>query len=136
MERWIVGLVVGALVVAGASTTFGDVDNVGFERLPGDATKDGKVNLSDLSVLGSNWEQSGPSISWDRGDFTADNTVNLSDLSVLGSNWGYGETTGSTDGSTAASAGSTVPEPATLIIWSLLGALGIGVGWWRRRKAA
>jgi hypothetical protein len=29
-----------------------------------------------------------------------------------------------------------VPEPSTLLIWSLLGALGIAIGWWRRRKAA
>jgi len=28
-----------------------------------------------------------------------------------------------------------VPEPCTLAIWSLLGVLGIGVGWWRRRRA-
>ena len=27
-----------------------------------------------------------------------------------------------------------VPEPATLLIWSLLAGLGIGVGWRRRRK--
>jgi hypothetical protein len=31
---------------------------------------------------------------------------------------------------------SSVPDPATLIIWSLLGSLGIGFGWWWRRKAA
>ena len=31
---------------------------------------------------------------------------------------------------------STSPEPSTFIIWSLLGALGITVGWWRRRRAA
>ncbi len=31
---------------------------------------------------------------------------------------------------------SAVPEPATLVIWSLLGALGVSIGWWRRRKAA
>jgi MYXO-CTERM domain-containing protein len=31
---------------------------------------------------------------------------------------------------------SVVPEPSTLIIWSLLGALGIAVGWWRRRRRA
>jgi len=29
-----------------------------------------------------------------------------------------------------------VPEPTTLIIWSLLGGLGITIGWWRRRKVA
>ena len=31
---------------------------------------------------------------------------------------------------------STIPEPNTLVIWSLLGTLAIGLGWWRRRKAA
>jgi len=32
---------------------------------------------------------------------------------------------------------SPIPEPASVIVWSLLGALGIAVGWWtRRRKAA
>lgn len=30
---------------------------------------------------------------------------------------------------------SPIPEPSTLIIWSLLGTLGIAVGWWRRRKS-
>jgi hypothetical protein len=29
-----------------------------------------------------------------------------------------------------------IPEPASLVVWSLLGALGIGVAWWRRRRAA
>jgi hypothetical protein len=28
---------------------------------------------------------------------------------------------------------TVTPEPSTLIIWSLLGGLGITVGWWRRR---
>jgi hypothetical protein len=32
--------------------------------------------------------------------------------------------------------GNSVPEPSTLIIWSLLGGLAIGLGWWRKRKAA
>ena len=30
----------------------------------------------------------------------------------------------------------TVPEPSTLIVWSLLGTIGLGLGWWRKRKAA
>ena len=29
-----------------------------------------------------------------------------------------------------------IPEPSTLIIWSLLGGLGIALGWCRRRKPA
>ena len=30
---------------------------------------------------------------------------------------------------------AAVPEPTTLIIWSLLGALGIATTWWRKRAA-
>lgn len=33
-------------------------------------------------------------------------------------------------------AGNAIPEPSTLIVWSLLGTLAIGLGWWRKRKAA
>lgn len=29
-----------------------------------------------------------------------------------------------------------IPEPTTIIIWSLLGILGITIGWWRRKRAA
>lgn len=31
-------------------------------------------------------------------------------------------------------AATVVPEPSTLLIWSLLAALGVGVGWWRRKR--
>ncbi len=31
---------------------------------------------------------------------------------------------------------AAVPEPSTLVVWSLLGICGIGFGWRRRRKAA
>jgi len=31
---------------------------------------------------------------------------------------------------------SAIPEPSALIVWSLLGTLAVGLGWWRRRKAA
>ena len=31
---------------------------------------------------------------------------------------------------------ATIPEPTALIIWSLLGSLGITIGWWRRKRAA
>ncbi len=36
---------------------------------------------------------------------------------------------------TAPAMDTTTPEPATIVVWSLLGALGLGFGWWRRRKA-
>jgi len=33
------------------------------------------------------------------------------------------------------SANAAVPEPATLLVWSLLAGLGVGLGWRRRRRA-
>ena len=38
--------------------------------------------------------------------------------------------------STLELSGSPIPEPSTLVIWSLLGASVAGLAWWRRRKAA
>ena len=29
---------------------------------------------------------------------------------------------------------ATIPEPASVVIWSLLGGLAVAVGWWRRRR--
>jgi hypothetical protein len=31
---------------------------------------------------------------------------------------------------------ATVPEPSTLVIWSVLGGIGLAVNRWRKRKAA
>jgi hypothetical protein len=31
---------------------------------------------------------------------------------------------------------AAIPEPSTLVIWSLLGSVGVAVGWWRRRRTA
>jgi hypothetical protein len=30
--------------------------------------------------------------------------------------------------------GTPVPEPATLLVWSLLAGLGMGAGWYRRKR--
>ena len=32
--------------------------------------------------------------------------------------------------------GATIPEPASAIIWSLVAVIGLGVGWWKRRRTA
>ena len=34
------------------------------------------------------------------------------------------------------SGAKAIPEPATFIVWSILGTLAITVGWWRRRRPA
>lgn len=49
----------------------------------GDVNKDGKVNLTDLSVLLSNWGKA-----YSAADFNSNGKVDLPDLSVLLSNWG------------------------------------------------
>ncbi len=31
---------------------------------------------------------------------------------------------------------SAVPEAASLVVWALLGAFGVAIGWWRQRRAS
>ena len=57
----------------------------------------------------------------------ASNTVSASQASPI-----IGEVTVCT----VRSEGNAVPEPATIIIWSLLATLAIGLGCWRKRSAA
>lgn len=56
--------------------------------LAGDANCDGAVNITDLSILATNYGSSGAI--WAKGDFNADTFVNLTDLSILAANWGQG----------------------------------------------
>ncbi len=84
-------------------------------RVAGDADDDGDVDLSDLSILATNWDATVAG-GWDDADFDLDNFVGLTDLSMMASNWQYGVTT-------------AVPEPATM---SLL-AIG-GIALLRRRN--
>jgi hypothetical protein len=57
--------------------------------------------------------------------------------SIVGSVPSYKDSEGSATGDLRLYFGSpTIPEPSTIIVWSLLGGLGITLGWWRRKKAA
>lgn len=53
-------------------------------RKPGDANGDNLVNLTDLSILLSNWN----STTFSNADFNNDGRVGITDLSILLSNWG------------------------------------------------
>jgi hypothetical protein len=54
-------------------------------ELPGDANHDGNVDVADLGILASNWQQSPRTFS--QGDFNEDGTVDVADLGILASNW-------------------------------------------------
>ncbi len=70
-----------------------------IEWTPGDANKDGYVDVTDLGILATNYGESEKT--WEEGDFTGDGLVNVSDLGELATNYGTGPT-------------SDVPEPSTL----------------------
>ncbi|MCC6679773.1 MAG: PEP-CTERM sorting domain-containing protein [Phycisphaeraceae bacterium] len=91
---------------------------------PGDANGDGLVNLSDLQILGDNWQST--TATWAQADFTGDGIVNLADLQILGDNWGFGA--GPDVSFDEALADVLIPEPASLAL------LGISVVTLLRRR--
>ena len=55
---------------------------------PGDANRDGIVNVGDLGILAANY--GGSNKTWDEGDFNDDGLVNVGDLGILAANYGMG----------------------------------------------
>jgi C1A family cysteine protease len=58
-----------------------------FFALAGDADHDRDVDVADLGVLASNWQQSSGTFS--QGDFDYNETVDVADLGILASNWQF-----------------------------------------------
>ncbi|MCC6683404.1 MAG: PEP-CTERM sorting domain-containing protein [Phycisphaeraceae bacterium] len=92
---------------------------IGAALHAGDANGDGLVNLSDLQILGDNWQSSGAI--WDLADFSGDGTVNLSDLQILGDNWGFGVGPDISFDEALAQVGLAIPEPTSLMLLGLGG---------------
>ena len=56
--------------------------------VPGDADRDGKVDVFDLGILANSYGSAGRQ--WGDGDFTGDGAVDVFDLSLLGNHYGHG----------------------------------------------
>jgi len=55
-----------------------------------------------------------------------------------GTNWSdtYTDASGIYDYGNYSKFGSPIPEPATIIVWNLLGLTAVGFGYWRWKRAA
>jgi hypothetical protein len=90
--------------------------------LAGDANFDGKVDINDLTIVLTNYGQTG--MAWSQGEFTGSGTVDINDLTIVLANYGQ------RPDSSAAGGLSAVPEPATIV---LLAALLPAMAWAMRR---
>ena len=117
----------------------GETTNLKFDlykhTLHGDANQDGKVDFTDLNIVVTYYNQPGD---WTKGDFNNDGRVNFTDLNTVVTY--YNQSLASTltkydrfdlDN---VSVSAIIPEPATIIVWSLLGMATAGYGLWRRRR--
>jgi hypothetical protein len=95
------------------------ITNPGTAYIPGDANRDGMVDICDYSALTTSYRESGKS--WLDGDFTGDGLVSIEDYSILTTNYGSGVLLGASGGSS-----SSVPEPATFI-FLVFGSLTFGL---------
>jgi hypothetical protein len=92
--------------------------------LLGDANYDGKVDVNDLTIVLTNFGETGTT--WSQGDFNADGKVDINDLTIVLAN--YGQSVGASGAGIAA-----VPEPGALALLAA-GSVGLLAYGWRRRK--
>jgi hypothetical protein len=95
----------------------------GTPLMPGDANRDGRVDINDLTIVLSNFGKTG--VTWSQGDFTGDGTVDINDLTIVLSNFGK-------TAALSAAGMAAVPEPGAIALL-LAGAIGLLACAWRRR---
>jgi hypothetical protein len=78
---------------------------------PGDANKDGKVDVSDLGILAANYGTTAGA-TWELGDFNKDSKIDVSDLGILAANYGTGTGTSLDFNADALTLGLLVAEDA------------------------
>ncbi len=77
----------------------------------GDANLDGRVDLDDLTLLGTQYGQA--VTGWAQGDFTGDGVVDLDDLTILGTHYGFAaQSTASAPAPSAPATASASQDPS------------------------
>ena len=124
---WLLQGATGVAVVNGQDWIVGDglVDGVHHAFLmtpatPGDANTDGRVDINDLTIVLSNYGQTGAT--WAQGEFTGSGTVDINDLTIVLANYGAI--------SAAGASSAAVPEPGVL---AMLAAALVGLLAWTQR---
>jgi trimeric autotransporter adhesin len=80
------------MLIAGVEDLAGNLlapaaTEVDFFVLAGDANRDRKVDVADLGILASNWQQSGRTFSQGNFDYSSNGLVDVNDLGILASQW-------------------------------------------------
>ena len=96
---------------------------VGTPLQLGDANRDGRVDVNDLTIVLTNFGQS-RGMSWSTGDFTGDGTVDINDLTIVLAN--FGTTYAAPSGIKA------VPEPCTITLLLAGAACPLALAWRKR----
>ncbi len=106
-QEWIIGN--GVLNGNGVSHAF-----LMRPAMPGDANADGQVDVNDLTIVLTNFGQTG--MSWSQGEFTGDGTVDVNDLTIVLANYG--------SGASSAASLTAVPEPGAMVML-IIGLIGL-----------
>jgi hypothetical protein len=80
-----VATVLAAGIASAGGTPMAANHELPFFFLAGDANHDARIDVVDLGILATNWQQSGRTFS--QGDFNYDGSVNVGDLGILATNW-------------------------------------------------
>ncbi len=91
-----------------------DTDSVNLllNGLAGDLNLDGFVGIEDLNIVLGNWNQNVTAGIWQLGEPTGDGFVGIEDLNQVLGNWNAG---------TPPPPAAPVPEPGTIVFWTLAG---------------